>query len=67
MIVHAASEAPVFLVLLGIICLAAALVVDTLEVSIGTGIAMTGVLIISVLLCFLAWCLGIGEKAPMWD
>lgn len=43
-IIQAASEVPTFLILMGIICVAAALVVEMLDVSVGTAIGMSVVL-----------------------
>jgi hypothetical protein len=66
-LLRAASEAPTFLISLGIIGVAAALVVEMLDVSLGTAIAMTGLLSIAVVLCLLAWCLGLGGRAVVRD
>lgn len=60
---RAALEAPTFLILTGIIGVAVALVVEMLGISIGAAIAMSGVLILGVMFCFLAWYLGIGGRA----
>jgi hypothetical protein len=66
-IIRATSEAPTILFLMGVICVAAALVVDMLDVSIGTAVAMGCVLIGGGILCLLACCFGSRERFAMWD
>jgi nucleoside permease NupC len=61
------SEMPTVLILIGIICLAAALVVEMLEISIGTAVAMGGVLFLGVVFCPLAWWVGISGRAARPD
>ena len=55
------------LILIGIIGIAAALVVEMLDVSVGIAIAMIGILIAGIVFCVMAWCLGIGGRAIMLD
>jgi hypothetical protein len=66
-IIRIASEVPTFLILIGIIGIAAALVVEMLDVSVGTAIAMGGILVVGIAFCVMAWCLGIGGRAMMLD
>jgi flagellar motor component MotA len=66
-IIRAASELPTFLILTGIIGVAAALAVEMFDISLGTAIAMSVVLILGVVFCFVVWGLGIGERAAVWD
>jgi hypothetical protein len=66
-ILHGVSEMPTILILIGIICLTAALVVEMLEISIGTAVAMSGVLFLGVFFCLLAWWVGIGGKVVKSD
>lgn len=58
-----ASEVPAFLILVGILGIAVALIVEMLHISIGTAIAMSGIFIFGFVFCFLAWVLGIGGRA----
>jgi len=53
-----ASGLPTLLVLIGIISLAAALVVEVFDISIGAAAVMSGVLILGVIFCLCAWCFG---------
>jgi hypothetical protein len=66
-ILHGVSEMPTVLVLIGIICLAAALVVEMLGISIGTAVVMSGVLSLGVFFCLLAWWVGIGGRVAKLD
>jgi hypothetical protein len=66
-ILHGVSEMPTVLVLIGIICLAAALVVEMLGISIGTAVAMSGILFLGVFFCLLAWWVGIGGSVAKLD
>jgi hypothetical protein len=54
-----ALRVPTVLVLAGIVGLGAALVVDTLETSLGTSVAMSIVLIFGVVLCLLSLVRGL--------
>lgn len=64
-IIRAASQVPTFLILIGIIGIAAALVVEMLDISLITAIAMSMVLIFGIVFCISAWCLGMGGKGVM--
>jgi hypothetical protein len=66
-IFRVASEIPTLLIIIGIIFLAAALVVDLFDISVGTGVAISGVLIIGVLSCLLAWCFGMEGRIVNQD
>jgi len=50
-LVHVISVVPIILILMGIIGLAAALVVEMLNTSLITAVAMTSVLIFGIILC----------------
>jgi hypothetical protein len=67
MIMRGVSEVPTVFILIGIICLAAALVVEMLEISIGTAVAMSGVIFLGVFFCLLAWWVGIGGRVARRD
>jgi nucleoside permease NupC len=67
MILRGVSEVPTVLILIGIICLAAVLVVEILEISIDTAIAMGGLLFLGVVFCPLAWWVGISGRAARPD
>jgi nitrogen fixation/metabolism regulation signal transduction histidine kinase len=60
--IRIASELPAFFVLAGIVGVAAALVVETLEVSVGVAIVMSGVLILWIIFCFVIWCLEVDGR-----
>jgi hypothetical protein len=66
-IMRGVSEIPTVLILIGIICLAATLVVEMLGISVGTAVAMSGVLFLGVFFCLLAWWVGIGGKVARPD
>jgi hypothetical protein len=53
-----ASGVPIVLLLMGIVGLAAALVVEMLKTSLGMAVAMSGFLIFGTILCLLALCFG---------
>lgn len=57
------SELPTLFIFMGIIGVIAALVVDMFDVSVGTAIAMSGVLSLGVVFFVVAWCFGIGRGA----
>jgi hypothetical protein len=58
---------PTFLIIIRIIFVAAALVVDVFDVSVGVAIAISVVLILGVLFCLLAWCLGMEGRNVIED
>jgi hypothetical protein len=60
--IRVASELPALFVLVGIVGVAAALVVETLDVSVGVAIAMSGVLILLIIFCLVVWCLEVGGR-----
>jgi small neutral amino acid transporter SnatA (MarC family) len=66
-LIHIASEVPTFLILIGIVGIAAALVVEMLDISVGNAVAMGGILLLGIAFCVLAWCFGMGGKAMMLD
>lgn len=55
------------LIFVGIIGIAAALIVDMLEISTGTAIAMSCVFTVGVALCFFTWALGFSGRTAIWD
>ena len=55
---HLALEMPIVLVFMGIVMLAAALVVEMLKMSVGIAVAMSGFLVFGIILCLLASCFG---------
>jgi hypothetical protein len=57
-LVRLALGMPIVLVFMGIVGLAAALVMETLKTSIGTAAAMSGFLVFGIILCLLASCFG---------
>jgi hypothetical protein len=63
--IRIASELPAFFVLVGIVGVAAALVVETLDVSVGVAVAMSGVLILLIIFCFVVWCLEVGGRVVL--
>jgi hypothetical protein len=67
MIMRGVSEVPTVLILIGIICLAAALVVEMVDISIGTAVAMSGVVFLGVFFCLFAWWVGISGRAAAPD
>lgn len=67
MILCGVSEVPTILILIGIICLVAALVVEMLDISLGTAVAMSGVLFLGVIFCLLASWVGIDGRAARPD
>jgi hypothetical protein len=62
-----ASELPAFLIIIGIVSLATALVVDVLDVSLGTAVALSGVLILGAIFCLCAWCFGMEGRNVIRD
>ena len=58
MFAHLALGMPIVLVLVGIVVLAAALVVEMLKMSVGIAFAMSGFLAFGIILCLLASCFG---------
>jgi hypothetical protein len=60
--IRVASELPAFFVLGGIVSVFAALVVETLDISVGVAIAMSGVLILLIIFCLVVWYLEVGGR-----
>ena len=66
-LVRLASGVPTVLILTGIIVLAAALVTEMLKTSLGTAIAMSGFLILGVVLCLFASFRGLWKAVMIRD